>query len=70
MGKDRSMYLKPKRSLEQQAYAELKSMLAIGESKYEAKRDGTSDKKIFSFDTFKTYKKHIGYFCEYIKQIS
>lgn len=47
-----------------QAYQD---MLAIGTSKHQAKKDGSASEKIFSWETYHSYKKHAGYFAEYCK---
>lgn len=66
MGKDRTKYIKAS-SLKEQAYDELEKMLSFGESKREAKFNDTMSDKIFSKNTYQTYRKHIGYFCDWIK---
>lgn len=66
MGRDkRNLYFK---DLHQQAYDRLTSKLALGESKREAKINGTADNKIFSANTYKTYWKHTKYFIKYVKE--
>lgn len=67
MARDRSKYIK-KTSLREQAYSKLQNMMAIGESKKEAKQNDEIKEKIFSKNTYKTYIKHIGYFCEWMKK--
>lgn len=42
-------------------------MQAFGESRKDAKKDGTDKMKIFSFQSYSVYKKHIGYFLHWIK---
>ena len=42
-------------------------MQAFGESRKDAKMNGTDKDKIFSFQTYNVYKKHIGYFLHWIK---
>lgn len=54
-------------SLERQAYNKLESMTCYKESKKEAKANGTMKYKIFSINTFKTYRKKINKFCKYIE---
>lgn len=66
MGRDRSS--KYKKNLYEQAYMRLERMKAFGESKKEAKADGTMKDKIFSVSTYKNYKKHIKYFIHYIER--
>lgn len=56
------------RKLSEQAYYKLKSMQAFGESKKEAVVNGTDKNKIFSFNTYKTYWKHIKYFMRWMQQ--
>lgn len=65
MGRKNKKYA---RSLSQQANDRLVSMQAFGESKHEAMKDGTIKQKIFSFNTYKTYWKHIKYFLQYMKR--
>ena len=66
MGRDkRNLYYK---DLHQQAYEKLKSMQAFGESKKQAMIDGTEKDRIFSFSTYKTYRKHVEYFVRWIKK--
>ena len=64
MGRKNKRY---KKDLHQQAYEILVSKQAFGEPKREAKKDGTSHYKIFSYNTYKTYWKHIKYFIRWIK---
>lgn len=65
MGRKNKSYSK---DLHQQAYDRLKGMQAFGESKKAAVADGTDKDKIFSFNTYKSYWKHIKYFIKYIKE--
>lgn len=65
MGRKNKFYSK---TLHQQAYDKLTSMQAFGESKQEAMKDGTYKDKIFSFDTYKGYWKHIKYFIKYVQE--
>ncbi len=65
MGRQNKSYRK---SLHDQAYDRLLSMLCPGESKKTAKIGHTDKDKIFSFGTFKAYKKHIGYFIDYLHE--
>lgn len=65
MGRRNKAYSK---DLHQQAYDRLTGMQAFGESKREAKEDGTDREKIFSFNTYKAYWKHTKYFIQYIKE--
>ena len=63
MGRKNKAYFK---DLHQQAYEKLIAMQAFGESKKQAIANGTEKDKIFSFNTYKTYWKHIKYFIKYI----
>ena len=65
MGRKNKKYHK---DLHQQAYEKLKSFQAFGESRLEAKRDGTAREKIFSYTTYQTYWKHIKYFLAWLKR--
>ena len=65
MGRKNKKY---KKDLKEQAYDKLKTMEAYGESKKQAILDGTTRTKIFSFNTMKTYRKHIGYFCCWVQK--
>jgi len=55
------------KSLHQQMYDTLVGMQAFGESRREAKKNGTDRNKIFSFKTFQVYKEHCQYFIRFIK---
>lgn len=46
----------------------LVSMQAFGESKQTSIKDGTARDKIFSFNTYNTYWKHIKYFIRYLQE--
>ena len=65
MGRNNKKYRK---DLHQQAYEKLNQMLAIGQSRAQGKQDGTAKDHIYSFATYKTYRKHIRYFLQYIKR--
>ena len=65
MGRKNKNYQK---DLRQQAYERLKSMEAYGESKKEAMRDGITKEKIYSYNTFNTYWKHIRYYVDWVKK--
>ena len=56
------------KDLHQQAYDRLTEMQAFGASKKEAVANGTEKDKIFAFNTYKSYWKHIKYFIKYIKE--
>lgn len=58
---------KYRQTLHQQAYNILNAMQAYGESKRAADTDSRKD-KIYSYNTYKTYKKHIGYYIDWVKQ--
>ena len=58
MGRRNKEYSK---TLHQQAYDRLTGMQAFGESKKAAVANGTDKEKIFSFNTYKSYWKHIFY---------
>ena len=66
MGRRNKSYSK---DLHQQAYDRLTAMQAFGESKKEAMANGTAQDKIFSFNTYQTYWKHIKYFLKYVKEL-
>ena len=57
-----------KKSIHQQAYETLQGMCAFGESRRKAKNNGTAIEKIYSFSTYKTYKKHFWLFLDWLKQ--
>lgn len=59
---------KPAKSLIYQVKERLDSKLAIGDSKYLAKLDGTHTNYIFSWDTYRSYLKHACYFVQWCKQ--
>ena len=58
----------PSKSLIQQVKEMLDSKLAIGESKYDAKINGTHKNYIFSWGTYHSYIKHCCYFINWCKQ--
>lgn len=58
-----------KKNLKEQAYDRLVSMQCFGESKRAAKEAGETDNKIFSFSTYKSYRKHIKYFLNWLKEV-
>lgn len=66
MGRRNKSYSK---DLKQQVYDKLSTMLHNGEgtSKREAIADGTDREKIFSYNTYDTYRKHCNYFVDYIR---
>ena len=59
---------KPNKSLIQQVKERLDSKLAIGESKFAAKLDGTYTNHIFSWDTYRSYLKHDCYFVKWCRE--
>ena len=65
MGRKNKAYYK---DLHQQAYERLHGMLSFGESKKEAVANGTDREKIFSFNTYKAYWKHVKYFLKYVRE--
>lgn len=65
MGRKNKAYSK---DLHQQAYERLQGMLSTGQSKKEAVANGTDREKIFAFDTYKAYWKHIKYFLKYVRE--
>jgi hypothetical protein len=66
MGRDKSS--KYRKTLRDQVYARLTGMLALGESKRQAIQDGSAQEKIFSNSTYKTYRKHIKYYLQWMKK--
>ena len=66
MGRGNKKYYK---DMHQQAYERLAEMQAFGESKKEAVANGTDREKIFSFNTYKTYWKHIKYFIKWMQEV-
>ncbi len=60
----------PSRSLQQQAYDILSRMLKEGEgrSKHADKAKGITDSYIYSYSTYKSYIRHVRYFCAWMKQ--
>lgn len=65
MGRRNKAYRK---DLHQQAYEKLINMQHFGESKKEALQNDTYKEKIFSFNTYQTYWKHIKYFIKYVQK--
>lgn len=59
---------KTNKSLIQQTKETLDSKLAIGQSKYAAKLDGTYTRYIYSWDTYRSYLKHACYFVRWAKE--
>lgn len=59
---------KSEKSLIQQVKETLDSKLAIGESKYLAKLDGTYLNYIFSWETYRSYLKHCCYLVKWCKE--
>lgn len=65
MGRNNKKYRK---DLHQQAYERLTSMQAFGESKLQAKQDGTASEKIFSYKTYETYWRHTKYYLKWLRK--
>ena len=65
LGRGNKKYYK---NMHQQAYERLHNMQAFWESKKEAIADGTNAQKIFSYNTYQSYWKHIKYFIAYVKE--
>ena len=63
--KDRERYYV---GLHQQAHNKLVGMLAIGESRDEGKRTGEDREKIYSYGTFKTYRRAVMRFIGYVNR--
>ena len=59
---------KSSKSLIHQVKECLDAKLAIGESKYLAKLNGTYTNYIFSWETYRSYLKHCCYFVKWCKQ--
>lgn len=57
-----------KKSLVKQVQDQLDSLLAIGQSKHAAKKDGSYLKHIYSWNTYRTYLKHCCYFVKWAKE--
>ena len=55
-------------SLTRQIQERFDSKLAIGESKYKAKKDGNANEKIYSWQTYKSYMKQANEFTRYCKE--
>lgn len=55
------------KTLHQLAHERLRSMQAFGQSKRADMLRGESGDKIYSYATYETYKKHVGYFLRWIK---
>ncbi len=68
------MSKRSRKTLTYQITEELQSMLAIGDSKHKDKRDSDGEfttavtsEKIYSWGTYHSYKKQLGYFAEFCK---
>ncbi len=57
------------KNLKQQAYDKLQKMLhaGFGQSKHKDRQTGKDKDRIYSIKTYKTYKQHIDYFCDWLK---
>ena len=66
MGRDNKKYRK---DLKQQVHMKLELMLknGAGVSKKEIKKSGSTKNLIFSYSTYRTYRKHCNYFVDYIR---
>ena len=60
---------KNKKSLKQQVDEELRSMLAIGQSKHADKATGETSAKIYSYGTLKAYQQQCIAYAVYCKQV-
>lgn len=56
------------KDLKQQIYERFDQMGAYGESKRAAIATDTDRNKIHSYETYRTYRKHCGYFADYIRK--
>ena len=63
MGRNNKKYFK---TLHQQAHERLENMLSPGESKHAAKGTDEMKDKIYSYNTYKTYKQHVNYFTSWM----
>lgn len=68
MGKQKDRNKKFHKTLHQQAYDKLTSMLAFGESKREAVLADATQNKIYSYNTYETYFKHCKYFVKWVEK--
>lgn len=55
-----------RKTLHQQAHDRLNEMLSLGDSKKEDKKNGNTQQKIYSKNTYETYWKHIKYFIRWL----
>lgn len=55
------------RSLHEQAHARMRSMLSPGDSKHADRRTGADREKIYSYDTYHSYKKVANAFCKWVR---
>ena len=63
MSRNNKKYYK---NLHDQAYEKMQSMMSQGESRRGAKVAGTASDKIFSYNTYKTYWRHIKYYIAWL----
>lgn len=56
-----------RKTLHQQAHDRLNEMLSLGDSKKEDKKNGNTQQKIYSKNTYETYWKHIKYFIRWLQ---
>lgn len=66
MGREKSNYYH--KDFHKQAYEKMQSLIAFGESRHEAKKNGTEKGKIFSFKTYQTYWQQTRYFIEWVRE--
>lgn len=59
--------MREKISLQKQVQNSLDDILAIGQSKHEAKRLGVENQKIYSWETYRSYLKQASYFAKWVK---
>ena len=66
----RSKNAKYHKSLKQQVFDRMQAMLqaGMGTSKRQAKMDGAMKDKIFSMQSYESYKRHCEYFCDYVQE--
>ena len=57
-----------RKTLVRQVQETLESKLSIGHSRHEAKKAGTDQEQIFSWNSFQTYMKHACYFVKWCKE--
>ena len=60
--------MREKISLQKQVQNSLDELLAIGQSKHEAKKRGIKNEKIYSWETYRSYLKQASYFAKWVKE--